>query len=220
MRCKLECEILVHKTARIAKIIVNIGKVCETHNLNEEDLPASLRAILRSLVRTGELDRIEHVFKECSQRTKKFLLRAHLLTKIKQCDVELSNVLQAFQAELALDTRFALVVQRREATVDPGPDEAISYNSLEGSPLTPAQPRQYLEPLYLSIFFVFLCVAFFEPVTAIPLGPKSFVFIVGITLIVVWFVGQSRPLPTPVNNTSPLPRRPPLSLPSSSAKQK
>jgi hypothetical protein len=37
--------------------------------------------------------------KKCSKRKgiKGFFLRKNLLTKIKQCDVELSNVLQAFQ---------------------------------------------------------------------------------------------------------------------------
>ena len=39
---------MIHKLARIAKIIVNLyGK----YNLNEEDLPASLRDILDSLQR-------------------------------------------------------------------------------------------------------------------------------------------------------------------------
>ena len=38
----------MHKLARIAKIIVDL---CEKYNLNEEDLPASLRSILDSLQR-------------------------------------------------------------------------------------------------------------------------------------------------------------------------
>ena len=39
------------------------------------------------------------MLKKCSKRKgiKGFLLRKDLLTRIKQCDVELSNVLQAFQ---------------------------------------------------------------------------------------------------------------------------
>jgi len=88
-------RIVIHKLARIAKIIVNL---CEKYNLSEEDLPASLRGILVSLQRTRELDRIGRVLKKCSKRKgfKGFLLRKDLLTKIKQCDVELSNVLQAF----------------------------------------------------------------------------------------------------------------------------
>ncbi|KAF8269822.1 hypothetical protein EI94DRAFT_897032 [Lactarius quietus] len=94
---KEECEIVMHKLARIAEIIVNL---CEKYNLSEEDLPASLRAILASLQR--ELDRIEQVLKKCSKRKgiKAILLRKDLLTKIKQCDVELSNVLQAFQVRV------------------------------------------------------------------------------------------------------------------------
>jgi uncharacterized coiled-coil DUF342 family protein len=45
---KEECKIVIHKLARIAKIIVNL---CEKYNLSEEDLPASLRDILDSLQR-------------------------------------------------------------------------------------------------------------------------------------------------------------------------
>ncbi|KAI9453852.1 hypothetical protein BJY52DRAFT_794436 [Lactarius psammicola] len=122
---KEECKIVMRKLARVARIVVNVGELCEMHNLSEEDLPASLRAILDTLQR--ELDRIEHVLKKCSKRGfKGFLLRKDLLTKIKQCDGELSNVLQAFQAELGLDIRFALVVQRREVTADSGQIEATT----------------------------------------------------------------------------------------------
>ncbi|KAH9036408.1 hypothetical protein EDB84DRAFT_1482835, partial [Lactarius hengduanensis] len=48
---KEECEIVMHKLARIARIIVIVGELCEHHNLNEEDLPAGLRTILDSLQR-------------------------------------------------------------------------------------------------------------------------------------------------------------------------
>ncbi|KAH9000346.1 hypothetical protein EDB92DRAFT_492006 [Lactarius akahatsu] len=121
---KEECEIVMHKLARIARIIVDVGELCEHHNLSEDDLPAGLRTILGSLQR--ELDRIERVLKECSKRKgiKRILLRKDLLTKIKQCDVEISNVLQAFQAKLSLDTRVALIAMRREAASDSGPIEA------------------------------------------------------------------------------------------------
>ncbi|KAH9167312.1 hypothetical protein EDB89DRAFT_133530 [Lactarius sanguifluus] len=114
-----ECEIVMGKLARIARIIVN---VCEKYDLSEEELPTTLRDILSSLQRTRELDRIERVLKKCSKRRgiKGILLRKDLSTKIRQCDVELSNVLQAFQAELGLDIRFALIVQRREVTTDSG----------------------------------------------------------------------------------------------------
>jgi hypothetical protein len=117
-----ECKIVMHKLARIARIIVDL---CEKYNLREEDLPASLRAILDSLQR--ELHRIEQVLKKCSKRKgiKGVLLRKDLLTKIKQCDVELSNVLQAFQVELLLDVRVALIVVRPEAASDSGPIEAM-----------------------------------------------------------------------------------------------
>ncbi|KAH8985366.1 hypothetical protein EDB92DRAFT_1949953 [Lactarius akahatsu] len=109
---KEECELVMRKLARVASIVVNVGEMCRKHNLKEEDLPGSLLAIMGSLRR--ELDEIERVLKECSKNKgiKGLLLRKDLLTKIKQCDGELSNVLQAFQAGLALDTRFALVAGR------------------------------------------------------------------------------------------------------------
>ncbi|KAH9014183.1 hypothetical protein EDB83DRAFT_2321561 [Lactarius deliciosus] len=134
---KEECEIVMHKLARIARIIVDVGELCEHHNLTEEDLPAGLRTILGSLQRTRELDRIERVLKECSKRKgiKRMLLRKDLLTKIKQCDVEISNVLQAFQAKLLLDVRVALISARPEAASDPGPVEAAQtiHQELNGA---------------------------------------------------------------------------------------
>ncbi|KAH9166544.1 hypothetical protein EDB89DRAFT_2246126 [Lactarius sanguifluus] len=123
---KAECEIVMGKLARIAGIIIN---VCEKYNLSEEELPTTLRDILSSLQRTRELDRIERVLKKCSRRRgiKRIVLRKDLLTRIKQCDVELSNVLQAFQAELGLDIRFALIVHRREVTTGSGPVVDVLY---------------------------------------------------------------------------------------------
>ncbi|KAI9443832.1 hypothetical protein H4582DRAFT_1040646 [Lactarius indigo] len=94
-----ECEIVLGKLARIAGIIVD---VCEKYDLSEEELPTTLLNILSSLQR--ELDRIEQVLKKCSRRKgiKGMLLRKDLLTNIRQCDVELSNVLQAFQVRIFL----------------------------------------------------------------------------------------------------------------------
>ncbi|KAH9169920.1 hypothetical protein EDB89DRAFT_1382302 [Lactarius sanguifluus] len=129
---KEECEIVMHKLARIARIIVDVGELCENHSLSEEDLPAGLRAILDSLQR--ELDKIERVLKECSKRKgiKGILLRKDLSTKIKQCDVEISNVLQAFHAKLLLDVRVALIAMRPEAASDP--------NTIEAIPTIPQEP--------------------------------------------------------------------------------
>ncbi|KAH9017590.1 hypothetical protein EDB84DRAFT_682843 [Lactarius hengduanensis] len=143
---KRECEIVMGKLARIAGIIVD---VCEKYNLSSEELPTTLRNILSSLQR--ELDRIERVLKMCSKRKgiRGMLLRKDLLTNIRQCDVELSNVLQAFQVELGLDIRIAiaLIVQRRESqtTTDSDPIEATPSQSKscefgtppEGAPRAP-----------------------------------------------------------------------------------
>ncbi|KAI9440593.1 hypothetical protein H4582DRAFT_1478176 [Lactarius indigo] len=46
---KEECEIVMHKLTRIARIIVDVGELCEHHNLTEGDLPTGLRTILDSL---------------------------------------------------------------------------------------------------------------------------------------------------------------------------
>ncbi|KAN0133598.1 hypothetical protein V8E53_008586 [Lactarius tabidus] len=124
-QCKEECEIVMRKLARVGRVFLNVCELCERHNLSEEELPASLRDVLSSLQR--DLNQIEQVLKKCSKR-KGFigaLLRKSLLAKIKQCDGKLSNVLQAFQCELGLELRFALIVQRREeAAPDSGPNEA------------------------------------------------------------------------------------------------
>ena len=52
---------MMHKLARIASIIVNVGNLCENHNLGEEDLPAGLRAILDSLQRFVSSVNMEHL---------------------------------------------------------------------------------------------------------------------------------------------------------------
>ena len=50
-QCKKECRVVTRKVARIANIVVNVGKSCEKYGLNEEDLPDGLRTILGSLQR-------------------------------------------------------------------------------------------------------------------------------------------------------------------------
>ncbi|KAF8271623.1 hypothetical protein EI94DRAFT_1796948 [Lactarius quietus] len=131
-QCKEECEIVMHKLARIGKIIVNL---CDRYNLSEEDLPASLRDILDSLQRFVSFGDC------CAKGIKGFFLRKDLLTKIKQCDVELSNVLQVFQAELILDVRVSLIVVKSEAASDSCP--------IEASPNTPEYTKRGLDALWL-----------------------------------------------------------------------
>ncbi|KAH9012779.1 hypothetical protein EDB85DRAFT_2158712 [Lactarius pseudohatsudake] len=57
----------MHKPSRVASIIVNVSKMYGKHNLNEEDLPPSLLAILGSL-RIPELEKIERVLEECPKK--------------------------------------------------------------------------------------------------------------------------------------------------------
>ncbi|KAH9051106.1 hypothetical protein EDB83DRAFT_1321919 [Lactarius deliciosus] len=93
-QCKEEYKLVIRKLARVASIVVN---VCGKYDMDKEDLPAGLIDILGFLQR--ELNGIERVLKRCSEKKgiiKRLLLRKDLLTKIKQCDGELSNVLQTF----------------------------------------------------------------------------------------------------------------------------
>lgn len=46
---KEEWKLVMRKLSRVANVIVNIGEICEKHNLYEEDLPSSLLTILGSL---------------------------------------------------------------------------------------------------------------------------------------------------------------------------
>jgi hypothetical protein len=48
-QCKEERKLMMRKLDRVARIIVNVGEMCGKHNLKEEDLPAGLLDILRSL---------------------------------------------------------------------------------------------------------------------------------------------------------------------------
>ena len=50
-QCKEECKIVMRKLARIANVVVSVGKSCEKYSLNERDLPDGLRTILGSLQR-------------------------------------------------------------------------------------------------------------------------------------------------------------------------
>ncbi|KAF8258179.1 P-loop containing nucleoside triphosphate hydrolase protein, partial [Lactarius quietus] len=132
-QCKEECKIVMQKVARIANIVVNIGNSCEKYNLSERDLPDGLRTILGSLQR--ELDGVDQVLKKCAKAkgVKGFLLRKDLVTKIKQCDGELSNVLEAVLLELSLDNRFAQIAEAREATG--------ASNTAEEFPTIPREPN-------------------------------------------------------------------------------
>ena len=42
----------MEKVASISSIVVDVGELCRTHDLREEDLPTSLRIILETLRRS------------------------------------------------------------------------------------------------------------------------------------------------------------------------
>ncbi|KAI0295624.1 hypothetical protein B0F90DRAFT_1141961 [Multifurca ochricompacta] len=111
---KGECEEVMRKLIRIAGLVINVGESCRTHKLNEDDLPAGLHAIFKSL--QSELDGIKHVLGECAKArgARSLLLRKDLLGKIKKYDARLANVLEVFQAELLVDIRFAQIADRRD----------------------------------------------------------------------------------------------------------
>ena len=50
-QCKEECKIVMRKLARIANVVINVGKSCERYNLSEREIPDGLRTILGSLQR-------------------------------------------------------------------------------------------------------------------------------------------------------------------------
>ncbi|KAH9060769.1 hypothetical protein EDB87DRAFT_547945 [Lactarius vividus] len=147
---KEECQILTRKLARVANIVVNVGELCKRHNLDEGDLPLGFRTILYSHLR--ELDGIEHVVAQCTKMkgVKELLLRNNLLTKIEQYDGELSNALQAFQAELSLDIRFALIA-------------AAKKREVQGTPISKldvvASPSGRIEKIPLGPLCLFCCVS-------------------------------------------------------------
>jgi hypothetical protein len=86
--------------------------LCNEHNLEEKDIPRSLRATFEFLVTYviydihiavslyfSELDEIREALRENDKIgvIKKMFLRKDLLRKVKQHDAKLSNVLQTFQ---------------------------------------------------------------------------------------------------------------------------
>ncbi|KAI0294481.1 hypothetical protein B0F90DRAFT_1919668 [Multifurca ochricompacta] len=138
-QCKQEWEVLMQKLSNVASVVVDVAESCQAHDINEEDLPIGLRAILDTL--RSDLHGIKIALEECAETggIRKVLLRTDILRKIKQYDGKLLNVLQTFQAKLVLDSRFALVVQDRKITTthvgsaDAGQAEAITYISHEPS---------------------------------------------------------------------------------------
>lgn len=139
------------KLASISSVVVDIGELCRTHDLIEEDLPKGLWEIMKTLRRCvsqrfyfvfsavlygpSELHEIESTLREC-RKIRRILMRTDMLRKIKQYDSKLSHILQTFQVsckslnppqfhtsafflitqemELALDSRFALIIQDRK----------------------------------------------------------------------------------------------------------
>ncbi|KAH9075709.1 hypothetical protein EDB83DRAFT_2515408 [Lactarius deliciosus] len=143
---KEQCKILTRKLIRVASIVVNVGELCKRHNLNEGDLPLGFRTILYSHLR--ELDGIERVVTQCTKMkgVKGLLLRNNILTKIEQYDGELSNALQAFQAELSLDIRFALIAAAEKREVQGEPISKLDLvaspsGGVEEIPATPSEPN-------------------------------------------------------------------------------
>ncbi|KAI0259573.1 hypothetical protein BC834DRAFT_905239 [Gloeopeniophorella convolvens] len=145
-----EWGVVMQRLARVADIILDIGQSCKQHGLQEADIPASLRNILQSLL--SELRDIDATLKESVEvrGIRKFLQRKELLRKVKQYDGDLSNMLQAFQAKVALDARFAQIAQARHIPRTGRrliPPQDMPASSRE---VTPSLPQ---EPLTPQIFF-------------------------------------------------------------------
>ncbi|KAI0294883.1 hypothetical protein B0F90DRAFT_1820882 [Multifurca ochricompacta] len=135
---KEEWGVVMRKLGRVAGLVVNVGESCQKYNLEENDLPPGLRSILRSL--QNELGGIESLLKQSAEmgHIRKALLRKDLLRKVKQYDGELSNVLQTFQAELALDARFEQIAERRKG-IPAGPSGPS--NVITSIPQEPRSPQ-------------------------------------------------------------------------------
>ncbi|KAI0291242.1 hypothetical protein B0F90DRAFT_1928941 [Multifurca ochricompacta] len=135
---KEEWGVVMRKLGRVAGLVVNVGESCQKYNLEENDLPPGLRSILQSL--QNELGGIESLLKQSAEmgHIRKALLRKDLLRKVKQYDGELSNVLQTFQAELALDARFEQIAERRKGIpAGPSGHQISSRRSIPQEPRSP-----------------------------------------------------------------------------------
>jgi hypothetical protein len=100
------------KLASVSSIVADVGELCRSHDLIEEDLPKGLWAIMKNLRRCvsqrfyfiisavlygpSELHEIESTLREC-RKIRRILMRTDMLQKIKQHDSKLSHILQTFQ---------------------------------------------------------------------------------------------------------------------------
>jgi len=119
-QCEVEWGILMEKVASVSSIVVDVGELCRTHDLKEEDLPTGFRAILEALC--SDLRAIESTLRESRKirGIRRVLLRTDMLRKIKQYDSKLSHILQTVQMKLALDSRFASIGQNRKMSTTLG----------------------------------------------------------------------------------------------------
>ncbi|KAF8268834.1 hypothetical protein EI94DRAFT_1699938 [Lactarius quietus] len=130
---------VMEKLASVGSIVINVGEACQTRGLAEEDLPDSLRAILKSL--QSDLEGIEDALKQCAETTrspiKRVLLRADMLQKVMTYDAKLSIVLHTFHAKLTLDARFDHIVEKRELNSMTQPEATMSTTLGQG----PTKPQ-------------------------------------------------------------------------------
>ncbi|KAI0296539.1 hypothetical protein B0F90DRAFT_1819896 [Multifurca ochricompacta] len=134
---KDEWDVVMRKLGRVAGLVVNVGESCQKYNLQEKDLPPGLRTILQTL-QTG-LSGVESALKQSVEVgvVRRVLFRKDLLRKVKQYDGELSNVLQTFQAELALDARFAQIAEELKVTQAGPPAPSNRVMSMAQEPRSP-----------------------------------------------------------------------------------
>ncbi|KAF8263808.1 hypothetical protein EI94DRAFT_1665241 [Lactarius quietus] len=130
---------VMEKLAGVGSIVINVGEACQTRGLAEEDLPDSLRAILKSL--QSDLEGIEDALKQCAETTrspiKRVLLRVDILQKVMTYDAKLSIVLHTFHAKLTLDARFDHIVEKRELNSMTQPEATMSTTLGQG----PTKPQ-------------------------------------------------------------------------------
>jgi len=142
-RDEKEWKVVMDKIGRISDLLDNVGKSCVKYNMREDNLPDSLRNILRET--TTKLDELR---RELTQGRDgilgKILSRDDLKMKVQQCDRELSDLIQYFLSALLLDARLAQIANERRNQSWPAPPGDRDWDS---SPQIHQQSRQLL-PYY------------------------------------------------------------------------
>ncbi|KAI0289026.1 hypothetical protein B0F90DRAFT_1826865 [Multifurca ochricompacta] len=131
---KEEWGAVMQKLANVGSVFINVGEMCRVHDFKEDELPLSLRDILRAL--REDLDGMDDALQQCAdvRGIKKVLLRTDMLRRVKQYDSKLSNVLQVFQANLTLSLLTQLIQECKGTPHPSEPSQTIESKSMLSKP--------------------------------------------------------------------------------------